>query len=64
VRIERPWAAQGDNFEILVPEAEDLEAALDRIRDAPVNPEAAQRYIAKRYAAMSSVRGYIAQWPD
>lgn len=52
MKIKRPWAAQGDNFEILVPEPEDLQATLDRIRDAPVDQEAAQRYIAARYAQL------------
>lgn len=58
MKIERPWAAQGDYFEIMVPGPEDLEAASARIRDAPVDMGAAQRYIVERYAKRYSALGH------
>lgn len=53
MQIIRPWASQGDYFEIAAPDAEDWAALLDRLRAVPVTTEDAQRYIAKRYGTVT-----------
>lgn len=49
MRIERPWAADGCYWEILVPGEADWAALAERIRAAGPDPAAAQRYLQARY---------------
>lgn len=59
MKIERPWAGQGDNWEVMVPDAEDWAAALERMPKPSQEERLAsmQRYLMARYGGLPAASG-------
>jgi hypothetical protein len=54
VKIERPWAAQGDYYEVMVPDEGDWAALRECVSEPSPEErtEAAQRYLMARYGGI------------
>lgn len=49
MKIVRPWASEGNYFEIILPDTGYLRKHIERLREKPITIEQVIRYVEERY---------------